>query len=266
MLIVIGAVKGSPGASTAALALTACWPRPALLVEADVFGGDLLYRLRAPGGQALLSPWHTLMQMTAVAPEAITADAVHAFTQVADGDLKVLLGAGEAGQSALLARSWTHLAPLLARLPGTGGGFLDVVVDAGRWSDTPAHRELAKAASLLVTVTRPATLATVGQLRERVNTLTEWRAGAGCAPLPTAVVVRAAAREAKRAAGELGGELARLRVPADVAGALLEDKAAELLTGANLPRGDLLTGAERLAAALAARPAAPDRHADGRPR
>ena len=244
MLIVIGAVKGAPGASTAAIALTACWPRPALLVEADVSGGDLLYTLRAPGAQTLLSPWHTLVQMTA-APEASTAAAVHTFTQIADGDLRVLLGAIDPGQAALLARSWVHLAPLLAQLPGPDGRALDVIVDAGRWSESPAHQELAHAASLLVTVTRPASLATVAQLRERISTLTQWRAGA--APLRSAVVVRAEAREAKRAGQELDRELARIGVPADVVGALLEDTAAASLIGARVPKGDLLTGAERLA-------------------
>ncbi|MEV0460406.1 hypothetical protein AB0H89_35095, partial [Catellatospora methionotrophica] len=41
-LIAIVSAKGSPGASTAALAFTLTWPSPVLLAECDPAGGDLL--------------------------------------------------------------------------------------------------------------------------------------------------------------------------------------------------------------------------------
>src|SRR5680860_1230834 len=50
MLIGLASVKGSPGVTSAALALIAVWPRPAVLLEADPAGGDLTYRCRAAHG------------------------------------------------------------------------------------------------------------------------------------------------------------------------------------------------------------------------
>jgi hypothetical protein len=41
-VIALASAKGSPGVSTAALALTLSWPRDVLLIEADPAGGDLM--------------------------------------------------------------------------------------------------------------------------------------------------------------------------------------------------------------------------------
>ena len=53
MLIAVASVKGSPGATSLAVGLAACWPAPgAVLVEADPAGGDLAFRFgrrRDPG-------------------------------------------------------------------------------------------------------------------------------------------------------------------------------------------------------------------------
>ena len=49
-LVALAADKGSPGVTTAAVALAAVWPRPALVAECDPSGGDLAMRLHAPGG------------------------------------------------------------------------------------------------------------------------------------------------------------------------------------------------------------------------
>src|SRR5690242_12871160 len=42
MLIALTSAKGSPGVTTAALALALCWPRPVVLAELDPAGGDVL--------------------------------------------------------------------------------------------------------------------------------------------------------------------------------------------------------------------------------
>jgi hypothetical protein len=55
MLIGVGSAKGSPGATTLALALASVWPRPVLLVEADPDGGDLGARFAIPDRPGLLS-------------------------------------------------------------------------------------------------------------------------------------------------------------------------------------------------------------------
>ena len=55
MLVSVASVKGSPGVTSAALALAAVWPRPVVLLEADSCGGDLAYRCSAAGGGAVAS-------------------------------------------------------------------------------------------------------------------------------------------------------------------------------------------------------------------
>ncbi|CAL9302083.1 hypothetical protein SUDANB51_04775 [Streptomyces sp. enrichment culture] len=53
-LTALAADKGSPGVTTAAVALAAVWPRRVLLAEADPVGGALVYGEalyeRSPGG------------------------------------------------------------------------------------------------------------------------------------------------------------------------------------------------------------------------
>ncbi|MCP5854114.1 hypothetical protein NL323_29700, partial [Klebsiella pneumoniae] len=52
-LIVLGAAKGAPGVTTAAVALAAVWPRSAVVAECDPSGGDLALRLTGAGGRPL---------------------------------------------------------------------------------------------------------------------------------------------------------------------------------------------------------------------
>lgn len=53
MIVAVTSVKGSPGATSVALAMAACWPRPVVVVEADPHGGDLAYRCRGEDQQPI---------------------------------------------------------------------------------------------------------------------------------------------------------------------------------------------------------------------
>ncbi len=53
MLVALCSDKGSPGTTTTALALAAGWPTPAVVIEADPYGGDLGLRLRTETGCVL---------------------------------------------------------------------------------------------------------------------------------------------------------------------------------------------------------------------
>ncbi|MFB9690329.1 chromosome partitioning protein [Amycolatopsis plumensis] len=57
MLIAVCSLKGSPGATTLATALGACWPaqQSPIVVEADPSGGDLMARFRLPDTPGLVS-------------------------------------------------------------------------------------------------------------------------------------------------------------------------------------------------------------------
>ena len=249
MLMAIGGLKGSPGATTAALAITASWPRPALLVEADPVG-TLIYRLRDAAGM-LLSPRHTVLQIATEASGPLTPQPLHQHIQIADGDLRVLLGTTDPAHMPLTARAWPYLAPLLARLPGPDGQALDVIADLGRWQEHPAQIELTRAASIVLTVAWPGTEA-LAQLRDRTRILAQWRG----APIPLALALRTRSRDAKRAFAQTQQDLRQLQIPADLLGVLAEDPNAPQLVGAKL-EGELAVSARQLAAALAARPALP---------
>ncbi len=58
MLIAVCSLKGSPGVTTWALALAACWPRPAsaVLVECDPSGGSLAARFGLAPAPGLVQP------------------------------------------------------------------------------------------------------------------------------------------------------------------------------------------------------------------
>src|SRR4051812_29041479 len=53
VLVALCSDKGSPGTTTASVALASCWPSPAAVVEADPYGGDLAIRIRTETGAVL---------------------------------------------------------------------------------------------------------------------------------------------------------------------------------------------------------------------
>ncbi|MCW2499451.1 MAG: hypothetical protein JWN87_1127, partial [Frankiales bacterium] len=101
MLIAIGSVKGSPGATTLAMAMAARWPTPgATVVEADPGGGSAAAWFglcREPGLAALAT----------AAARSTTHDGLTPFAQQLPVDVPVVLGpsADEAPQTVALLAS-----------------------------------------------------------------------------------------------------------------------------------------------------------------
>jgi hypothetical protein len=120
-VVALVSVKGSPGVTTAALALAARWPagRKVLLVEADPFGGDLAPRYGATVTGGLAS-------LLAAARRELTPEAVWDHVHELPGGLAVLFGLSGVRQAAANENVWPAIATALAGLDG------DVVVDAGR--------------------------------------------------------------------------------------------------------------------------------------
>jgi len=88
VVAVIGA-KGAPGATTAAVALALCWPRPVLLADADPAGGDIAaagFR-RCRVGRGLLS----FAAATRHAPRATAAELAAHVAAVPDAPGVLLL-------------------------------------------------------------------------------------------------------------------------------------------------------------------------------
>jgi MinD-like ATPase involved in chromosome partitioning or flagellar assembly len=144
---------GSPGVTTAALALAATWPqhRKCLVVEADVFGGVIAARYGlgdTPGAVSLTA---------AARRHGLDDDLVWEHVQQLPGGLPVLVGPPSPDESHAVFRD------LAGELAGwaTAQRAVDVIVDGGRlMSRSSSIAPLLKAGTVMV-VARP----TVDQLR-----------------------------------------------------------------------------------------------------
>ena len=264
-LILVTCDKGSPGATTTALALAAAWPRPVMLAETDPSGGDLVYRLRAAG--ALLDSRAALSSLaTAVADSAPSPDVIAAHTQRADGGLPVLLGPPNQDQAAILAPLWPVLGPALARHTDTRGQTLDVIADCGRLThDSPALALLPYAARTVM-VTRTST-ESLAHLRDRAAHLAAWRAAARMPPSPPAVVIIGERKDASRTATALRHVFAHAGLSVQIAGTLpLDPLAVRVPPVVNRGRSDFERAARDLAAHLLPSSRAPRAELTGRPR
>ena len=122
MLVAIVSAKGSPGVSTTALAVAATWPRPALMLDADPFGGDVragVGRGEWPPGAGLAE---AVVDLRSVGLDQALSRRVH---RPAEWAPSVLAGLGCVGQAATLP--WAALGAAVARTPGA-----DTVADCGR--------------------------------------------------------------------------------------------------------------------------------------
>ena len=166
-LIAVASAKGSPGATTLALALGLARPpgRGCLIVEADPDGGSLAARLG-------LSYEPGLVELAAAARREMPAAAtVDRFTQGLGGGLSVVAGPASAEQAqAALTTSAPSLASGLAAL-----GAADCIADLGRVSAKSPSIEFARRAAVALLVVRP-TVHDVQYLPSRVETLRR----AGC--------------------------------------------------------------------------------------
>lgn len=161
-VVAVAAGKGSPGATTAAVALAAVWPRGCVLAECDPAGGDVLFRLRATGGGPLVAD-RGLVSLATAARAGVTGQLVSEHAQATEGGLPVLVGTASESHTAALAGGWAGVSAAFA------GSDCDVVVDLGRLSSaTPTH--LLRAADLVVVVCR-ANAASVGHARHALDRL-----------------------------------------------------------------------------------------------
>ena len=164
MLVSVASVKGSPGVTSAALALAAVWPRPVVLLEADSCGGDLAYRCSAAGGGAVASSPGLLQLAAAVRTGSPGTGVVADQAQVLACGVHLVQGVTRAGQARAFAGLWHAVASACAEAE------VDVIADLGRLDLTsPVMPMVEHSAQLLVVVT--ATLESVMHLREGIPDL-----------------------------------------------------------------------------------------------
>jgi hypothetical protein len=226
---------GSPGVTTAALALALTWPGPVLVAETDPSGGDVLAGFFAghlQGNRGLLNVAHEATTMEAAA--AAVAGQVVELDEA--GIRRVLPGLPDPRHAATLSMTWPLLAAALAAQPA------DVLADCGRLDGGPGQEHILRVAGRIVVVLRP-TLRQAAAARPRIEMLTQLKGSlAGHVGLLVTGPGPLAPKELSRALG----------VP--LAGVLPEDRKAALILsdGAGARRG-LQTSQLLRASAAAAR-------------
>lgn len=164
MLISLASVKGSPGVTSTALALTSVWPRPVVLLEADPSGGDLAYRCKAAHGGAVATNKGLLQLAAAVRGGHPGAGAVAKEAQLLANGVKLIQGVTRAGQARAFSGLWSTIASACV------DAEIDVIADLGRLDRTSPVMPLAEHSTHLLILVA-ATLEAVMHLREDVPDL-----------------------------------------------------------------------------------------------
>lgn len=144
-------VSGSPGVTSTAVGLTLSWPRPALLVEADISkpSGILPGHLRGQMDHSRgLTPLSVLHQRSQLTPRAVWEQSVQIGDDrfVIPGFSNIVAAAG-AGSS-----FWNTLGSALSAIASQGA---DVLIDAGRFGIRDDRAALMQLADLVGIVARP---------------------------------------------------------------------------------------------------------------
>jgi hypothetical protein len=147
-MVALVSLKGSPGVTTVALGLAACWPsaEQPVVVECDAAGGDLLARFRlelAPG----------LVSLAAAARHSPDGRLLWQHTQRLPGGLPVVLGPAGGNQArAALAQLAADDGGVLRRAADRAGTA--VIADCGRFADDGCVAEVVRAADAVLVLSR----------------------------------------------------------------------------------------------------------------
>ena len=148
-LIVLASASGSPGVTTAAVALSLSWPRPVLLVEADPTGGSAILAGYLRGA---LPPSEALIDLAFAHRDGALVDAIPGVsTPIPGTGVALIPGTRAHGQARSLGALWE---PLTAALRGLDAYGQDVIVDAGRLGLTGSPEPLIHGADAALLVTR----------------------------------------------------------------------------------------------------------------
>ncbi len=253
MILALCADKGSPGVSTTALALTAAWPQPAVLLEADTAGGDYAFWGRrpddtpgpAPADGVLLHPQPSLLTLAADARAGLPHAAFPRYAQPTRWGIDVIPAPPGAGAFSPLRPLWEGVAAEAAAWPGT------VIVDLGRFHAAAPTAPLGRAASSVLVLTNH-TVEGLYHARDRVEESVHTLGDGSRSRSSVAVVVRTSRREASAAEEQVAAMLAAAGSPVPVVGSIWDDDASAAALRAGRPGrrgrrgGDLTSSAARL--------------------
>ena len=220
MIVSVCADKGAPGVSTLATVLGLVWPAERVVLEADVSGADLPFRLKHADGDRFLDPQPSVLALAADVRGALPAGGLARYAQPTTLGVPVVPGALSMEAFTPMARLWPRVAEAAAGWGGT------VITDLGRLQPGDAAAPLARASTAVLLLARP-DLEGLYHLRDRVAEL------AGAVGDPSrdrnalAVVVRARAGAAGKAAvAQVRAVLESAGSPVPVLGLVAEDPTA----------------------------------------
>lgn len=219
----LASAKGSPGVTTTATALAACWPAPVVLADVDPAGGDVMWRNRAVSGGPLDPDRGLLSLGAAVRRGAAQADLTEHLQQTALG-VDVLVGLASPDQLAGLGAAWGQLPAVF------GQHRTDVLLDCGRIVPGSSAMPVFAGADVVVLVARP-DIAGTAHLRERLRSLRGVLGLGGPGGKPVGVVVTTSYRDT-RSAADLQQLFDSERLGVEVLGIVADEpKAAKILSG-----------------------------------
>jgi hypothetical protein len=155
--ILLLSLSGSPGVTTASVALTMTWPRSTLLIEADTSR----YSAVMPGYLRAAVPHTRELGELAVTSSAVgSLDINQLWSQTLDLagetegtiDRRLLPGFSNPVAATAMDQLWGQLAAAAASLES--GGY-DVLIDAGRWMPNDRRAALLDNVDMIVVIIRP---------------------------------------------------------------------------------------------------------------
>ena len=171
-LIVLTSSRGAPGVTTTALALALLWPRPSVLLEADVSGSSSVaagYLRGTLGPQRGLINLAVAHRANTLGPESVREQAVALTDDESRWLVPALASADQVGS--MSGELWDRVGVTLTAVSRAG---TDVIVDAGRAGAANGAEPLLRHADLVLLVVRTSldavvsARARVGQLRGAV--------------------------------------------------------------------------------------------------
>lgn len=166
-VVVLTSARGAPGVTTSALAVAMLWPRPIVLVEADVAGSSSILAGYLRGSVA---PDRGLVSLAVAHRRGVLAERFYEQTvPLIEDRVRLVPGLVSAQQATSMDRLWSPLSAVLTDLERLG---TDVIVDTGRLGMMHAPLPLIRSADAVLLVTRT-TLPAISAARARVHALRE---------------------------------------------------------------------------------------------